>query len=137
MKSTIFGVLLFCGFSCAHAQSYPARPIRMIVPFPPAGATDILARVVSQKLSEALKQQVVVDNRAGAGGTIGSRIAADAQPDGYTILMGTTSTHSIGPALYAKRPYDALKDFTAIGGIGASPTVLMVGSPVPANSVKE
>ena len=109
----------------------------MIVPFPAAGATDILARVVSQKLSEGMKQQVVVDNRAGAGGTIGSRLAADAQPDGYTILMGTTSTHAIGPSLYARRPYDALKDSTAISGIGSSPTVLMVASSVPANSVKE
>lgn len=120
-----------------HAQSYPSRPIRMIVPFPAAGATDILARVVSVKLADAVKQQVVVDNRAGAGGTIGSRIAADAQPHGYTILMGTTSTHAIGPSLYARRPYDALKDFTALGGIATSPTVLMVGAAVPANSVKD
>lgn len=123
--------------AAAQAQTYPTRPIRMIVPFPAAGATDILARVVSQKLSEGMKQQVVVDNRSGAGGTIGSRLAADAQPDGYTILMGTTSTHAIGPSLYAKRPYDALKDFTAISGIATSPTVLMVASSVPANSVKE
>jgi tripartite-type tricarboxylate transporter receptor subunit TctC len=109
----------------------------MIVPFPAAGATDILARVVSQKLSESMKQQLVVDNRAGAGGTIGSRLAADAQPDGYTILMGTTSTHAIGPALYTKRPYDALRDFTHITGIATSPTVLMVAAQVPASSVKE
>jgi tripartite-type tricarboxylate transporter receptor subunit TctC len=109
----------------------------MIVPFPAAGATDILARVVSQKLAENLRQQVVVDNRAGAGGTIGSRIAADAQPDGYTIVMGTTSTHAIGPSLYAKRPYDSVKDFTHITAIATSPTVLMVATQVPANSVKE
>jgi tripartite-type tricarboxylate transporter receptor subunit TctC len=120
-----------------HAQSYPTRPIRMIVPFPAAGATDILARVVSVKLADGVKQQVVVDNRAGAGGTIGSRIAADAQPDGYTIVMGTTSTHAIGPSLYSKRPYDALKDFTAITGIATSPTILMVAATVPAKSVKE
>jgi len=131
----IAAVALFAG--AAHAQDYPTRPVRMIVPFPAAGATDILARVVSQKLSENLKQQVVVDNRSGAGGTIGSRIAADAQPDGYTILMGTTSTHAIGPSLYAKRPYDALKDFTAITEIATSPTILMVATSVPANSVKE
>ena len=137
MRSAVLGVLLLCAFSLVHAQTYPTRPIRMIVPFPAAGATDILARVVSQKLSEQVKQQVVVDNRAGAGGTIGSRIAADSQPDGYTILMGTTSTHSIGPSLYTKRPYDALRDFTAIGGIASSPTVLMVAGTVPANSVKE
>jgi len=121
----------------AQGQDYPTRPVRMIVPFPAAGATDILARILSQRLSESLKQQVVVDNRAGAGGTIGSRIAADAQPDGYTIIMGTTSTHAIGPSLYSKRPYDTVKDFTAITGIATSPAVLMVASQVPANSVKE
>ena len=137
MRSAVLAAALLAGIASAHAQTYPNRPVRMIVPFPPAGATDILARVVSVKLGEAMKQQVVVDNRPGAGGTIGSRIAADAQPDGYTILMGTTSTHSIGPALYAKRPYDALRDFTAIGGIASSPTVLMVASSVAANSVKE
>jgi tripartite-type tricarboxylate transporter receptor subunit TctC len=141
MKAILTGAivpLLTCvAIGDAPAQSYPSRPIRMIVPFPAAGATDILARVVSVKLADAVKQQVVVDNRAGAGGTIGSRIAADAQPDGYTILMGTTSTHAIGPSLYAKRPYDALKDFTALGGIASSPTVLMVGAAVPASSVKD
>ena len=140
MKSALAGALALAAvthLAPAHAQGYPARPVRMIVPFPAAGATDILARVVSQKLSENLKQQVVVDNRAGAGGTLGSRLAADAQPDGYTILMGTTSTHAIGPSLYTKRPYDAAKDFTAISGIASSPTVLMVASQVPASSVKE
>jgi tripartite-type tricarboxylate transporter receptor subunit TctC len=121
----------------AHAQNYPVRPVRMIVAFPPAGATDILARVVAQKLSEPLKQQVVVDNRPGAGGTIGSRLVSDAPADGYTILVSTVSTHAIGPSLYAKRPYDALKDFTSITEIATSPTVLMVASNVPASSVKE
>jgi tripartite-type tricarboxylate transporter receptor subunit TctC len=109
----------------------------MIVAFPPAGATDILARVVSQKLTEAFRQQVVVDNRPGAGGTIGSRLVADAPPDGYTLLISTVSTHAIGPSLYAKRPYDAVRDFTSISEIASSPTVLMVGANVPANSVKE
>jgi tripartite-type tricarboxylate transporter receptor subunit TctC len=121
----------------AHAQTWPTRPVRMVVAFPPAGATDILARVVSQKLSEAFRQQVVVDNRPGAGGTIGSRLVADAPADGYTLLISTVSTHAIGPSLYAKRPYDALRDFTSISEIATSPTVLMVASNVPANSVKE
>ena len=138
MKAAVLAAsLVAITASTAGAQTYPTKPIRMIVPFPAAGATDILARVVSQKLSESVKQQVVVDNRAGAGGTIGSRIAADAPADGYTIVMGTTSTHAIGPSLYVKRPYDALKDFTAITGIATSPTVLMVASSVQANSVKE
>ncbi|HET7159390.1 MAG TPA: tripartite tricarboxylate transporter substrate binding protein, partial [Burkholderiales bacterium] len=121
----------------AHAQPYPHKPIRMIVPFPAAGATDILARVVSQKLSEAVRQQVIVDNRAGAGGTLGSRLAADAPPDGYTLLFSTVSTHAIGPSLYSKRPYDALKDFAAITEVATSPTVLMVAASVPVSSTKE
>jgi len=121
----------------AAAEKYPERPVRMIVPFPPGGATDILARVVSQKLSEAFGQQVVVDNRPGAGGTIGSRIAADAPADGYTLIMATTSTHAIGPSLYTKRPYDALTDFTPITEVATSPNVLLVASQVPAKSVKE
>ncbi|MDB5864854.1 MAG: hypothetical protein JWO70_2660 [Betaproteobacteria bacterium] len=131
-----FAVLLPVAGS-VRAQTYPVRPVRMIVAFPPAGATDILARVVAQRLSESFRQQVVVDNRPGAGGTIGSRLVADAPPDGYTILVSTVSTHAIGPSLYAKRPYDALKDFTSITEIATSPTVLMVASNVPASSVKE
>jgi tripartite-type tricarboxylate transporter receptor subunit TctC len=121
----------------AHAQPYPQKPVRMIVPFPAAGATDILARVVSQKLSEALRQQVIVDNRAGAGGTLGSRLAADAPADGYTLLFSTVSTHAIGPSLYSRRPYDALKDFAAITEVATSPTVLMVAASVPVSSTKE
>jgi tripartite-type tricarboxylate transporter receptor subunit TctC len=123
--------------STGSGQAYPHKPIRMIVPFPAAGATDILARVLSQKLADSFKQQMVVDNRPGAGGTIGSRLAADALPDGYTILMGTTSTHAIGPSLYSKRPYDALKDFTPITEVATSPTALLVAAAVPANSVRE
>jgi tripartite-type tricarboxylate transporter receptor subunit TctC len=119
------------------AEKYPTRPVRMIVPFPPGGGTDILARVVSQKLSEGFGQQVVVDNRPGAGGTIGSRIAADAPADGYTLIMATTSTHAIGPSLYTRRPYDALTDFTPITEVATSPNVLLVASQVPAKSVKE
>ncbi len=121
----------------APAQAYPNKPVRMIVPFPAAGATDILARVLGQKLADSFRQQVVIDNRPGAGGTIGSRLAADAQPDGYTIIMGTTSTHAIGPSLYAKRPYDAVQDFTPITLVATSPNVLLVAAAVPANSVKE
>ncbi|MGE5465639.1 MAG: Bug family tripartite tricarboxylate transporter substrate binding protein [Methanocella sp.] len=128
--------IVFTAYSHA-AEKYPIRPLRMIVPFPPGGATDILARVVSQKMSEAFGQQVVVDNRPGAGGTIGSRLAADAPADGYTLIMGTTSTHAIGPSLYTKRPYDVLADFAAITEVATSPNVLLVASQVPANSVKE
>ena len=123
--------------AAAHAQDYPHKPIRLIVPFPAAGGTDILARVLALHVSDDLKQQVVVDNRPGAGGTIGSRLAADAPADGYTLIMGTTSTHAIGPSLYAKRPYDPLKDFTAITEVVTSPNVLLVAASVPAHTVKE
>ena len=121
----------------AIAAEYPARPVRLIVPFPASGSTDILARILSQKLSDSLKQQVVVDNRPGAGGTLGSRIAMDAAPDGYTILLASTSTHAIGPSLYAKAPYNPLRDFTAITEVATSPIVLMAAASVPAISLKE
>src|SRR5690242_9448845 len=103
------------------AAQYPARPIRMIIPFPPGGATDIIGRVVSQKLSERLGQPVVVvDNRPGAGGTIGSEAVVKAAPDGYTLLISTNSTHAIAPVL-TKPPYDPLRDFTAIALLVQSP----------------
>ena len=121
----------------AAGPAYPARPIRMVVPFPPGGATDLLARVLAQRLGESLGQQVVVDNRPGAGGTLGSRLMLDAQPDGYTILMGTTSTHAIGPHLYAKPPYDPARDFAAITLVSSTPTVLLIGATLPPTSVKE
>src|SRR3954451_12273483 len=100
--TALLAALSTCIAPIAAAQAYPTKPIRMIVPFPPGGATDLLARVVAQKLGEALGHQVVVDNRPGAGGTIGSRLMLDAQADGYTILMSSVSTHAIGPHLYAK-----------------------------------
>src|SRR5258706_15876955 len=95
----------------AGAQSYPPKPIRLIVPFPAGGTTDILARAIAQKLSDALGHQFVVDNRPGAGGNIGSDIVAKSPPDGYTLLMGTVGTHAINVTLYPKMPYDAQKDF--------------------------
>jgi tripartite-type tricarboxylate transporter receptor subunit TctC len=136
LSAAVLGVLSLT--STAHAaDAFPTKPVRMIVPFPVAGATDILARVLSQKMSEHMGYQVIVDNRPGAGGTIGSRIAANAAPDGYTLLLGTTSTHAIGPHLYAKRPYDPLTDFSHVTQVATSPTVLMVASQVPAKTVKE
>ena len=121
----------------AAGPAYPTRPIRMVVPFPPGGATDLLARVLAQRLGESLGQQVVVDNRPGAGGTLGSRLMLDAQPDGYTILMGTTSTHAIGPHLYTKPPYDPVREFAAITLVSSTPTVLLIGASLPPTSVKE
>jgi tripartite-type tricarboxylate transporter receptor subunit TctC len=119
----------------AFAQ-YPQRAIKMIVPFPPAGATDIVGRIVAQKLTERLGQSVVVENRPGAGGTIGSDIAAKSAPDGYTLLMATSSTHSVGPALQ-KLPYDAIKDFAAITHVADIPNVLVVSPKLPVANLKE
>ena len=115
---------------------YPQRAIKMMVPFPPAGATDVVGRIVAQKLSEQLGQSVVVENRPGAGGSIGSDMVAKAAPDGYTILMATSSTHSIGPALQ-KLPYDPIKDFAAITHVADIPNVLVVSPKLPVSSVKE
>ncbi len=133
-------VLAMCGLACmglATAQTWPSRPVRMVVPFPPGGATDILARVLAQRLGESLGQHIVVDNRPGAGGTLGSRLLLDALPDGHTILMGTTSTHAIGPHLYAKPPYDPIRDFAPITLVSSTPTVLLIGASLPPTSIRE
>ncbi len=122
----------------AHAQGYPARAIRLVVPFPAGGATDILARAVSQKLSERIGQTVVVDNKPGAGGSIGSDLVAKAPADGYTLLLATSSTHSIGPSFgTARLPYDAVADFTPIAHVGNAPSIMLVPNSAPARTVKE
>src|SRR5215210_6808707 len=99
--------------TAAHAQSYPQKPMRLVAPFAPGGGTDILARLVGQKVSEMLGQQLIVDNRGGAGGTIGTDIAAKAPPDGYTLIL-VSASHAINPGLYQKLPYDSLSDFAPI-----------------------
>ena len=118
------------------AQAYPARPIRVIVPVAVGGATDIVARIAANRLSQVLQQQLVIDNRAGAGGIIGTELVARAAPDGHTLLFAYAS-HTIMPFLSKSVPYDPDKDFAAIGSIGASPLVLTVPANLPANSVKE
>jgi tripartite-type tricarboxylate transporter receptor subunit TctC len=120
----------------AGAQSYPTKPIRLIVPFGPGGGTDLIARTLSQRLTEALGQSVVVDNRAGAGGVIGADLVAKAVPDGYTLVMGTPGPLTINPALTARMPY-TLADFTPIALTTISPFMLVVNPAVPAKSVKE
>ncbi|WP_297722197.1 tripartite tricarboxylate transporter substrate binding protein [Limnohabitans sp. Rim8] len=121
----------------AQAQTYPSKPIRLIVPFPAGGATDIFARTLSQKLAEKLGTSVVVDNKPGAGGTLGSDMVAKAPPDGYTLLLATSSTHSIGPNLNPKMPYDAVRDFTPIGQVGNAPSIMLVPNSSPAKTVQE
>ncbi len=139
LSGWITSVALLAGLPVAlqAAEVFPHKPVRMLVAFPVAGATDILARVLSQKLSEQLGYQVIVDNRPGAGGTIGTRMASLAAPDGYTLILGTTSTHAIGPHLYSKKPYDPVTDFTHITQVATSPIVMMVASQVSAASLKE
>ena len=135
MKKLLF-VLLFTAFS-AQAQTWPAKPIRLMVPFPPGGSTDIVARIVAQKLSERLGQPIVIENRGGAGGTLGTAIVAKAAPDGYTLGVASTSTHVVAPGVYAKLDYDPVQDFAAITEIASIPLALVVHPSVPAKSVKE
>lgn len=131
----VLGFLLAVVAQFAHAQ-YPNRPLKLIVPFPPAGATDIVGRILANKLGEQMGQSVVVENKPGAGGSIGSDLAAKSAPDGYTLLMATSSTHSIGPALQ-KLPYDPLKDFAPITHVANVPNVLIVSPLLPVANMQE
>jgi len=123
--------------SGAQAQTYPNKPIRLVVGFAPGGNTDTVARVVGQKLGERLGQQVIIENKAGAGGTIGTAEVARAAPDGYTLTMGTTTTHAIAVAAYAKLPYDPVADFEPIALVANAPYLLVVNSSLPAKDLKE
>jgi tripartite-type tricarboxylate transporter receptor subunit TctC len=119
------------------SQAYPAKPVRVIVPFPPGGANDIVARVVLPKLSEQMGQSFIIENRSGAGGTIGSALVAQSRPDGYTLLVQSLASHVSNPHLYKKLPYDALGDFVGITSLGRLVAVLSVHPALPARSVKE
>jgi len=130
------GVAALAGITVAHAQSYPAKSIRMIVPTAPGGSVDTLARIVAMKMSGTIGQQVVVENRAGSAGVVGTEIVAKAQPDGYTLLMAYGS-HVINPSLYPKLPYDTTKDFAAITQVAVQPLMLNVHPALPAKTVKQ
>jgi tripartite-type tricarboxylate transporter receptor subunit TctC len=123
--------------AAATAQAYPNKSVRMIVGFPPGGGTDVVARVISQKLSEWYGQPIIVENRSGATGTIGADSMAKSAPDGYTLLMGHANSHAIAPNLMSRLPYDPLKDFAAVSYVGYVPNVLAVHPSVPAKTVKE
>ncbi len=128
---------LLAGAASAHAQTYPTKPLRMVVPFAPGGPNDILARLISQKLTEAWGQTVIVDNRGGAGGTVGLEAASRLPGDGYALAMGASSNLAVAPSLYAKLPYDSIKDFTPIINVAIVPYALAVNPTVPAKNVKE
>ena len=135
-----FAITALMALGCAdaaQAQSYPNRPIKIIVGFPPGGGTDIAARLIGQKLSESLGQPVVIENRPGAGGTIGNTAVAKAPADGYTLLLTANGPHAIAPSLYTNLEYDIFKDYAPISLVSVSPHVVVVHPSVPANSVAE
>ena len=136
MRSLIAACLLAVS-TCALAQAFPSRPVRFISPFPPGGAVDVITRITATGLQEALGQPVVVENRSGAGGTVGADAAARAPADGYTLFSGGIATHGIAPALYSKLGYDAVRDFSPLSMIGTTPNVLIVNPSVQARSVGE
>jgi tripartite-type tricarboxylate transporter receptor subunit TctC len=135
-RAALAALLTVC-VSGAWAQAYPTRPIRLVVPFPAGGTTDILAREVGQRLSMTLGQPVVIDNRPGAAGNIGADLVAKSAADGYTLLMGTVGTHAINASLYAKMPYDHVKDFAPVILVAGVPNVLEVNPALPVNSVAD
>lgn len=123
--------------SSAFAQAYPNKPVRLMVPFPPGGSVDIVARIVAQKLSERLGQQVVIENRGGGGGVVGTAVVAKAAPDGYTLVMGSNSTHVVAPLVYRKLDYDPVKDFAPVSLVASTPYLLVINPNVKANNLKE
>ena len=124
------------GAGAAARQTYPVKPVRMIVPFAPGGNTDIIARIVAPEMSKALGQQIVIDNRGGAGSVIGTEVAAKSPPDGYTLLM-VSAAHVINPAMAKKLPYDSIKDFAPISMVADVPTAFVVHPALPVKNVKE
>lgn len=137
MTRTAIAAVLCCLAGSALAQAYPSKVIRVIVPSAPGGGSDLVGRTLAQKLAPALGQQIIVENRAGAGGRIGAEVVARAAPDGYTLLIGTSSLMVVAPALYAKLPYDMAKDFAPVSLLGSAAYVLVVHPSVPSKSVKE
>ena len=131
------GAILLMAVLPAQAQSYPSKPIRIIVAYTPAGTTDILARAIGQKMSESWSQPVIVENRPGAAGNIGTELAAKATPDGYTLIMGTAGTHGINVSLYRKLNWHSLRDFAPVSLAAMVPNIMVVNNSLPIKSVKE
>ena len=137
----VLQICMLCIAACcagqALAQAYPSKPIRLVVPFPPGGPTDILGRAIGAKLAEQMGQPVIIDNRGGAGGGIGADNVAKSAPDGYSLLLGTTGTHTINPNLYSKLPYDPIKDFVPISLVVKYLNILVVNPSLPVKSVAD
>src|SRR5262245_31048068 len=137
LRSALLAVLAIASFTAWAQADWPSRPLRMVVPFPPGGPTDIVARPVAQRLSESLGQQVIIDNKGGAGGTIGADSVAKAPADGYTLLMGTVGTQAINATLYPALSYDPVRDFAPVTLVAAAPVALVAHPSVPAATVAE
>ncbi|MDO8629670.1 MAG: tripartite tricarboxylate transporter substrate-binding protein, partial [Phycisphaerales bacterium] len=140
MKARLFAAFfacMLCAAGVVWSQAFPAKAVRAIVPFPPGGANDIVARIVLSKVSEQMGQSFIIENRAGAGGTIGSTVVAQSKPDGYTLLIQTAASHVSNSHLYSKLPYDALRDFVGVSPLARVDAVLTVHPSLPARSVKE
>lgn len=136
-NSALLGALLLAPLVCPAQGAYPTRPIHLVVPFPPGGVADLIARPIAEKISKELGQPVIVDNRGGATGTIGAAFVANSQPDGYTLLFGTTNEIAMSPTLYKSLPYNPVKSFAPIMPVAEFPNVLVVGSATPAKSFAE
>ena len=136
MFRVLFGIFLLTSFSIAKAQNFPSKPMKLVVPYPPGGVTDILGRALGQFIGDQLGQPVIVDNRPGAGGAIGTEVIAKSAPDGYTFGLGASSTHVLNPLLY-KLNYDPVKDFAPIGLVAATPLVMVVNPQTPVSNVAE
>ncbi|MFN0301997.1 MAG: Bug family tripartite tricarboxylate transporter substrate binding protein [Burkholderiales bacterium] len=137
LRRILAAVVVIASTSTALAQSFPSKPLRFIVPFPPGGSADVLARTIGQKMSEGLAQSVVIDNRPGAGTAIGAEATAKSAADGYTIMIGTVSSHAINPSLNAKLAYDPIRDFTPISPVASIPFALLVHPSLPAKNIEE
>jgi tripartite-type tricarboxylate transporter receptor subunit TctC len=137
LSAAVFATTAVMVAGPAAAQQYPAKPIRMIIGFPPGGGTDIIGRIVAQRMSEGLKQQILPDNRGGASGQIGAELAAKAPPDGYTVMMAHIAAMSILPSLYPRLPYDPVKDFATVSLVATSPNVVIVHPSLPVKNIKE
>jgi tripartite-type tricarboxylate transporter receptor subunit TctC len=135
-RLALAALFMLPGWAAAQSGAYPDKPVRFLVPYPPGGGTDVIARIVQERFQAALGQQVVIENKGGAGGSVGTDVVAKSAPDGYTVLF-TLSSHTINPAIFAKLPFDTVKDFEPVGTVASLPQILVANPQFPANTVAE